>query len=122
LGIDGSFRAAVEALYTDVQMAVCLPSVTSSYFPCTRGPRQGCPLSPTLFTLFFDHLVDFLHFTLLPDGFRRGRLDGGVPIPGLANPLRALLVADDIVLAVRSPAGLQALLNRLEVYCLLWQL
>ena len=103
-------------------MAVRLPSGTSPYFPCARGLRQGCPLSPTLFTLFFDHLADFLNAPTLPGGWPRLVLDGGVPVLGLPHPLRALLFADDVVLVARTHAGLRSLLARLEVFCLLWQL
>jgi hypothetical protein len=120
IGVQGAFLAAIQSLYSDVQMAVRLPSGPSPYFPC--GLRQGCPLSPTLFTLFFDHLMDYLRATDFPSAAPDLQLDGGDTVPGLDHPLRALLFADDVVLVARSRAGLQALLTRMHFFCKHWQL
>ena len=122
LGVRGPFLHAIQALYADVRMAVRLPSGLSPSFPCHRGLRQGCPLSPTLFTLLFDHLADYLNRPL-PDGLLpHPPCDPGFPIPGLSHPLRALFFADDVVLLARSRAGLQTLLDRLHLFCETWQL
>ena len=103
-------------------MAVRLPSGLSPSFPCHRGLRQGCPLSPTLFTLFFDHLADYLNGALPGGALPHPPSDPGFPVPGLCHPLRALFFADDVVLLSRSQAGLQTLLDRLHLFCETWQL
>ena len=126
IGVQGPFLAALQSLYADVRMAVQLPSGPSQLFPCRRGLRQGCPLSPTLFTLFFDHLADYLrrNDVLRWQRNERLRVDEGVPIlaVGGERPLRALFFADDVVLIARSRDGLQALLKRLQIFCERWQL
>ena len=52
IGVRGAFLAAIQSLYLDVQMVFHLPSGLNPYSPCSRGLRQGCPLSPTLITLY----------------------------------------------------------------------
>ena len=56
------------------------------------GVRQGCPLSPTLFGLFFDGLHDHLHSCASASGIqlRSGKW------------VSSLVYADDVVLLSRS--------------------
>ena len=125
IGVRGPFLAAVQSLYADVRMTVQLPSGPSRPFACRRGVRQGCPLSPTLFTLFFDLLAGYLREDVLPTA-RQLKLDEGVPIGREhyegRRAMRALFFADDVVLIARSRAGLQALVSRLELFCRQWAL
>ena len=46
----------VNILYTDISSCVRLNGFTSALFAVSRGVRQGCPLSPTLYTLFSEAL------------------------------------------------------------------
>ena len=68
----------------------------------TEGVKQGCPLSPTLFWLFFDCLESYLHSALAtaPAHVQQSILRLG-PLT-----IALLLFADDLVLASTSPAGL----------------
>ena len=48
----GSFlKQWVKALYTNTESAVLHNGYTTDYFKLSRGVRQGCPLSPYLFSL-----------------------------------------------------------------------
>jgi hypothetical protein len=78
--------------------------------------RQGCVLSPTLFSIFFDGLVEYLKGA--------GK---GVPYYGLdsdaadRDKVCCLFYADDIVLLAETDAELQQLLNRVEEYSRKWR-
>ncbi|MCO5546768.1 hypothetical protein L7F22_000204 [Adiantum nelumboides] len=68
--------------------------------------KQGCPLSPTLFGLYIDEIVDFIQ--------HRG--GDGVEIWG--TTVHILLYADNIVLVAESAEGLQRHLLALDDFCL----
>ena len=46
--------------YSNARSVVSYDGYTSSEFQCQRGVRQGCPLSPPLFSLFISDLEDSL--------------------------------------------------------------
>ena len=72
------------------------------------GVRQGCPLSPTLFGIFFDGLHDHLHSCAPMAGMQLGS----------GRWLSSLVYADDVVLLSWSPSGLQLLLDSMGGFCL----
>ena len=71
------------------------------------GVRRGCPLSPTLFGLFFDGLHDRLHSCASASGIqlRSGKW------------VSSLVYADDVVLLSWSASGLQLLLDSMNHFC-----
>ena len=76
---------------------------------CNIGVRQGCPLSPTLFSLFVSDLMD-----------RMRDKTGGVPLNRLS--VHGLMFADDVVLVAETQEKLQAMLDELSMYCSDWKL
>ena len=70
----------------------------------TIGVKQGCPLSPTLFGMYVDEVLDYIE--------RVG--DRGAPLAGTWISL--LLYADDIVLISDSPEGMQRHLDALHTF------
>ena len=56
----GNFLSALKALYSKVNCAVDVSSVLSDWFEVNSGIKQGCILSPTLFAMSIDDLVDDL--------------------------------------------------------------
>ena len=74
----------------------------------THGVLQGGIVSPKLFNFFLADLVEYLD------------QNQGVSIDG--NIYTHLVYADDLVLLSSSSAGMQILLNNLEIYCRKWHL
>ena len=68
--------------------------------------RQGCPLSPTLFGLFFDDLYSQLQSDCP---------SAGVECRGTRIP--SLFYADDVALLSASAQGLQQLLDSMQSFC-----
>ena len=83
----------------------------SGHVGTTRGLRQDCPLSPTLFGLYIDAL----------EGWLREQAPGaavGEDTPrGVACLLAALIYADNIALFDSEPIILQRLLDSLASFC-----
>lgn len=106
-GIGGRFYGALKAMYDSLLSCVRVNSEYSEFFGCPNGVRQGCVLSPTLFSLFINQLA-----THITDAGRHGvQL-----LPGMME-LFILLFADDITLLATTPLGLQNQLNCLKECC-----
>ena len=109
-GVRGIMMSALKGLYTDGKIAIKVGGRVGRPQPSTVGVRQGCPLSPTLFGVFFDGLHDFL----------ASHAPGcGVPLsaPQLTRIVSHLMYADDIALTAAAPAELQQLIDALSRYC-----
>ena len=85
-------------------------NVLSSPFPCNKGVRQGCNLSPLLFNLYISDLESYLQST---DA-------GSITLANLKVQL--LLFADDLVLLADSEAGLKKSMEHLDKFCKEWEL
>ena len=111
-GIHGKMYRTLESMYKHVKAAVRVGSKVTEYFDCLSGVRQGCVLSPLLFSIFLAEL----QAELTRSGSR------GIDI--CADPIGVLLLmyADDIALVSDSVADLQKKINCLEQYCKDWGL
>ena len=87
-GYHPSTVQALRDLYSDVQEFPIINGHTQHAYPMQRGVRQGCPLSPTLFALFFDPFVRHLRHRLEHLG---------------QGPFVLLVFADDVALLSPSP-------------------
>ena len=76
----------------------------------TVGVRQGCILSPCLFSLFIADLPAFLKDA------------GGQGVKLNDAWVRVLLFADDGAIVANSAADLQSMLDALHVFCSKWRL
>ena len=84
---------------------VTISNNLSTPFQCSRGVRQGCNLSPILFSLFISDLENHVSTTTA----------GSIPLTH--TKLHLLQFADDLVLLSDSHDGLQKSLDILSEYC-----
>ena len=98
--------------YESVLGRLCTAHGVLDSIRSTIGVMQGCPLSPTLFRIYFDELESFLQaYIQLGDGclFQQFLIS-------------ILLFVDDVVLLSSTSEGLQRQLDALSIFCDLRQL
>lgn len=108
-GLDGNILNALKALYSKVDCAVDVNCDLTEWFDVSCGVKQGCILSPTLFAMFIDDLVDCLKEK------NCGVMCGDCSVA-------SLLYADDIVLLAPDEQSLQSLLDAVEEWCRKWRM
>ena len=91
-------------MYKGVKLIVRFGDKLSKEINCPLGVRQGCLLSPLLFSLLITEVAKKV---------AAGGRAGYQLIPG-AREIFSLLFADDIVLIAQTPAGLQNQINNLK--------
>ena len=109
LGIGGNFYSAVRSLYDNVRSCVQLNGLLTETFGIARGVKQGCLLSPTMFSIFINNLADVLRDANL-----------GINVDDVIVNL--LMYADDIVLLAESEENLQRMLDLVYEWCRKWRL
>ncbi len=110
VGVPAALLNVMRGLYEeDAYVLVDGAKRTDPVHP-THGVKQGCPLSPMLFSLFISDVSP-----------RLDRAAGSDLVPGAAGPgegaLSHLLFADDLTLVSRSEACMARLLDELDAYC-----
>ena len=103
-GISNKMLNMLKAIYRKVTAVVRYGNELTGEINCPLGVRQGCQLSPLLFTLLVAELAQ---------GIARDGRHGYQFNPG-AIELFTLLFADDIALTATTPAGLQTQINLLK--------
>ena len=109
LGLKGKMLSAIQSLYRDVQSCVKVNDRTTNWFPVELGVKQGCPLSPTLFSVYINDLASEID-----------HVNSGVGIG--ENQISLLMFADDIAIISGSEIGLQGQINKLEEWCSKWRI
>ncbi|KAI4877023.1 hypothetical protein NFI96_006215, partial [Prochilodus magdalenae] len=95
-GVGGKMFDVIKSMYSHSKCAVKIGTLRTGFFPQSRGVRQGCSLSPTLFNSYINELAEKLHQC--------------EDIPGLSlgdTKVTCLLYADDLVLLSPTREGLQ---------------
>ena len=101
IGVSAGFLRALQAIYKSVNSRVRAGSQLSGIFECPVGLRQGCKLSPTIFSLLINEVAIALQNEGRPGyQFRAG-----------CDDVRTLLFADDISMIALTPQDLQRLIN-----------
>ena len=106
-GLSNNFLLAIKSLYKDVVCSVDVNNSLTDWFSVNSGVKQGCILSPTLFAMYIDDLVQEINLKHL-----------GVNCQ--IRTLSTLLYADDIVLIAPSAENLQGLIDTVADWCTKW--
>ena len=109
VGIRGKAWRILRSLYSNVSSSVIVQGDRSRWVRMHQGVRQGCPLSPYLFSIFVNTLAERL------------REVGGRVMVGNSS-LYSLLYADDIVLLADNPGELQKMINVVDKFCRQWRM
>jgi exonuclease III len=94
----------IQGIYASVQSCVRWGSQMSDFFDCPAGVKQGCMLSPLIFSLLITEVADNV--------INKGK-HGFQFLPGLQE-IFLLLFADDICLISLTAVGLQNQINSLQ--------
>ena len=103
MGIGGKVYAFIEKLYAHSAIVVNANGYTSEPIPLERGLRQGCPLSPILFSLFINDI--------LPEFTEREPWE---------PPCPHFLFADDLCIVGRSAEELQRWMDKVTEWANTW--
>ena len=97
-------------MYTKLKTCVKQGTNMSDEFTCSKGTRQGCNMSPTLFKMYLNDLHEI---------FNVKECD---PVRVDTETIGCLMYADDVVILSQGVQGLQTSLNNLHQYCKKWKI
>ena len=103
--LDDDILANLIKYYDNSLAIITNQNTTSAIFATKLGVKQGGPLSPRLFAIYLEDLVDNIEAG-----------DMGIQAGGNAHRVNILLYADDIILVSQSIGELQAMLNTTTQY------
>ena len=101
------FTRLLKNIYSNTLLGLKLP-LGMTTFSSKFGLKQGCSLSPILFNLFINDVIDGLMMPIEGTPYLQGTL------------VNCLFYVDDVVLRSESKNGLQDLLDKLHQYSLSW--
>lgn len=104
MGVRENLRRRIGEIYERTGNVIRAEGGESEEFWTTRGVRQGCPLSPSLFNILLSDLEEYL----------RRVAEGGVVVG--REKLWSLSYADDIVLLAVSKEGMKDMIKRMKKY------
>ena len=106
-GIGGKLLRILKSMYSKLHSCVQSSAHFTEFFPCNVGTRQGCILSPVLFSLFINELIVDI----------KANCHNGIFITQDISDIFALLYADDIANCADTVFSLQQQLQRIEIFC-----
>ena len=109
-GIGGKTYDIIKSMYSNNTCAVRIGKKHTDFFQQSRGVRQGCSLSPTLFNIYINELAKTLEQSTTP----------GIKLAD--TEVKCLLFADDLVLLSPTKEGLQQHLDLLHKFSQTWAL
>ena len=106
-GVNGHFLSLLQALYEQVESCVKVNDEFTDWFELKSGVKQGCILSPILFSMFINDLTVDIN-----------SLDKGIDCDGFS--IASLLYADDIVVMAENAQTYRKSLYSINSWCLKW--
>ena len=92
-GFDDNFIRWISILYNDISSAVIVNGHISDFFPIERSVRQGCSLSPLLYIMCLEPVLQAI---------RNDPVIKGVQVPGSKTPSKLTAYADDCKFFLKS--------------------
>ena len=111
-GIHGKILNILRSMYGKLKTCLRTPEGLTEFFVCLLGTRQGCMLSPFLFALYIEELIEMLKSA----GCR------GIYIDEFAENVMALLFADDVAICSETVGRLREMIKVLENFSNKWGL
>ena len=110
-GIGDSMYNLIKTMYTSekANLSIKVGNKLTSKFKSLVGVKQGDPLSPTLFKIYINDILNYFDASCSP-----------VNISG--TPTNCLLYADDLIFLSESKEGLQNCMKKLANFCKDWGL
>ena len=107
-GFDNNFVKWIEILYNDISSSVVVNGHISDPFNVRRSVRQGCPLSPLLYILSLEPVLNQI---------RKDPNIYGCSIPGkMMNPPKLTAFADDCKFVVKSDDSVGKIIKHFDNY------
>ena len=110
MGVRGRMWRVIKGMYDCTRSAVLLDGEHSQVFDIHQGVAQGCSLSPILFSVFINGLLEEVE-----------KAELGIVL-GNGGKIGGLLFADDFVGVSDSGESLQKLIDVVHAYCCKWRL
>ena len=107
-GVRGKIWRIIRSLYENTESCVLIGEEKTNYFDVDVGVRQGCILSPTLFSIYINSMAEEIN-------------QSGIGIEVLGSRIAILLYADDIVLIAESAGDLQRGMHLITYWSRKWQ-
>jgi hypothetical protein len=108
-GVRGKLWRTIRNMYSKMRSRVRVNGHTSNDFPVERGTAQGCTLSPLLFNIFIDGLLEAVEAAGL-----------GVPVGDGGSRIGGLMFADDFAGMEATAEDLQRLIDVAADYLRQW--